>query len=73
MKEVLAVRIHRSNPSHHLWNNNGTWFIHYTVYPDSLTANRIRRSLKTTSLKQARWRRDEILSQKQVNGKEGVQ
>ncbi len=46
------------NPNHHLWNNNGTWFLHYTVYPTPFTKERIRRSLGTKSLEIARKRRD---------------
>ena len=30
----IAIRI-GSNPNHHLWNNNGTWWLHYTEHlPD---------------------------------------
>ncbi len=54
----LAVRIDPSNPNHHLWNNHGTWWIHYTVYPNLWSAERIRRSLKTRSLEEARRLRD---------------
>ena len=59
--EELALRIDESNLNHHLWNNNGTWWIHYTIYPTPVTAERIRRSLKTKILQEARIRRDEIL------------
>ena len=34
----LAIRVQDGNPDHHLWNNNGTWFVHYTVYPTPMTA-----------------------------------
>ena len=61
--EELALRIDDSNLNHHLWNNNGTWWIHYTIYPTSVTVERIRRSLKTKSLPEARSRRDEILDE----------
>ncbi|MBI5395641.1 MAG: hypothetical protein HZA91_10130 [Verrucomicrobia bacterium] len=54
----LSVRVNRTNPDHHLWNNNGTWFVHYTVYPDRLTKERVRRSLGTKSLAEARRKRD---------------
>ena len=54
----LAVRIDPANPDHHLWNNNGTWWIHYTVSPNAWSAERIRRSLGTRSLDEARIRRD---------------
>jgi hypothetical protein len=59
--EELALRIDDSNLNHHLWNNNGTWWIHYTIYPTPVTVERIRRSLKTKNLQEARIRRDEIL------------
>ena len=53
-----AIRIRPENPNHHLWNNHGTWFLHYTVYPTPLTKERIRRSLGTKDLSAARRRRD---------------
>ena len=61
--EEIALRIDESNLNHHLWNNNGTWWIHYTIYPTPVTVERIRRSLKTKSLPEARSRRDEILDE----------
>lgn len=49
------------NLNHHLWNNNGTWFIHYTVYPTVFTKERHRASLGTHDLEAARAARDVIL------------
>ena len=60
--EEIALRIDESNLNHHLWNNNGTWWIHYTVYPTPVTVERIRHSLKTKILEEARNRRDKILN-----------
>ena len=60
--EEIALRIDESNLNHHLWNNNGTWWFHYTVYPTPVTVERIRRSLKTKILEEARNRRDKILN-----------
>ena len=57
-----GVRISEGNPNHHLWNNNGTWFLHYTVYPTPFTKERIRRSLGTKDVKVARERRDNFFS-----------
>lgn len=57
----LSVRVNPANPNHHLWNNNGTWFIHYVVHPTPYTKERIRRSLRTKDLEEARVRRDELL------------
>ncbi len=59
-QEELALRIDDSNLNHHLWNNNGTWWIHYTIYPTSVTAERVRYSLKTKNLTEARSLRNHI-------------
>lgn len=58
-----ALRLNTENPNHHLWNNNGTWFLHYTVYPTAFTKERIRRSLGTKDLSIARQRRDAFFQQ----------
>ena len=58
---VLAIRLDPNNPDHHLWNNNGTWWCHFTIYPDALTKQRIRRSLGTRSRAEAHVRRDRLL------------
>jgi hypothetical protein len=58
--ERLAVRINEENPNHHLWNNNGTWYIHYTFCPTDWTAERVRKSLQTHDLSEARTKRDLI-------------
>ncbi len=58
-----SVRVRVSNPNHHLWNNNGTWYVHYTVHPTPLTKSRIRASLGTKDVETARQRRDELLRQ----------
>jgi hypothetical protein len=54
----LRIRVNAENPDHHLWNNHGTWFLHYTVHPTPLTKARVRRTLGTPSLAVARRRRD---------------
>ena len=58
--QQLAIRVQDGNPNHHLWNNNGTWFVHYTVYPDTVTTKRIRESLGTRCIKTARRKRDNL-------------
>jgi hypothetical protein len=58
----LAARIKPGNPNHHLWNNNGTWFVHYVVHPTRFTKERVRHSLGTKSLEEARFRRDALLA-----------
>jgi hypothetical protein len=56
----LSVRIPRGSPNHHLWNNNGTWFVHYTVHLPDYTKRRVRASLGTKTKDEARRRRDEL-------------
>jgi hypothetical protein len=59
---VPALRIAETNPDHHLWNNNGTWWIHYTLHLPDYTKRRVRRSLSTRHSRTARQRRDEIFA-----------
>lgn len=56
----LSLRTDLRNANHHLWLNNGTWFICYTIHPDQVTKERVRRSLNTKSVEEARQRRDEL-------------
>jgi hypothetical protein len=62
LAEHSGIRIAADNPNHHLWNNHGTWFLHYTVHPTAFTKERIRRSLGTKDLDIARARRDTFFS-----------
>jgi len=63
---TLGIRINSHNPDHHLWNNKDTWFVHYTIYPTPVTAERVRRSLKTRDRETARQKRDVLFSR--LNG-----
>jgi len=55
-----SIRVEPRNPTHHLWNNNGVWWIHYTVHFDH-RKRRVRRSLGTRSLTEAMLRLDSLL------------
>lgn len=55
---LAGIRVRAENPNHHLWNNHGTWFLHYTIHPTPFTKERIRRSLGTKDVRVARERRD---------------
>jgi hypothetical protein len=57
---TLVVRITK-NPFHHLWNNNGTWWCHYTEHLPNFTKRRVRRSLHTSDSSIARFLRDSLL------------
>ncbi len=63
----LSVRIDDTNPLHHLWNNNGTWWVHYTLNFDFRTRRR-RCSLGTQSLEEAVRRRDELFDRLRQDG-----
>lgn len=61
--KLPGIRVRTDNPNHHLWNNHGTWFLHYTVHPTPFTKERIRRSLGTKDIEVARERRDAFFAQ----------
>lgn len=49
------------NPNHHIWNNNGTYWCHYTVHHDDYTKQRVRVSLGTNDVAIARALRDFVM------------
>jgi hypothetical protein len=65
----LSVRVDASNRHHHLWNNNGVWWVHYTLNFDCRT-RRVRRSLKTGSLDEAIHRRDDLFARLRAEGED---
>jgi hypothetical protein len=58
----ISIRVSAVNRQHHLWNNNGTWWLHYTEHLPDFTKRRVRRSLSTHDLEVAITRRDEWLA-----------
>ena len=62
MNKTLSVRVNNKNPNPHLWNNHGTWWLHYTLHLPDYTKRRVRKSLGTQNVGEARLRRDEILA-----------
>ena len=61
MKLVTRPNKIAKNPNHNLWNNNGTWWIHYTLHLPNYTSKRIRNNLGTDDIITARMKRDMIL------------
>ena len=59
---TLSVRVNRKNPDHHLWNNHGTSWLPYTLHMGDFTKRRVRKSLGTHDVDEARARRDEALA-----------
>ena len=55
------VRNKTPNPDHNIWNNNGTWWCHFTVHNPDYTKERVRVSLHTKDRNEARQRRDFIM------------
>jgi hypothetical protein len=62
LAKVSSLRVDTDNPNHHLWDNHGTWFLHYTIHPTPFTKERIRRSLGTKDVNVARQRRDSFFA-----------
>jgi hypothetical protein len=68
--ELASSRAFASNPNHHLWKNGRLWWIAFTLIHDGWRQERVRQSLGTDSLPEARRRRDAILGlfAKEVEG-----
>jgi hypothetical protein len=62
LAKLPSLRVDTENPNHHLWDNHGTWFLHYTIHPTPFTKERIRRSLGTKDVNVARQRRDSFFA-----------
>lgn len=56
--QQIAVRVNPRNENHHLWKNHGTWWCHFTLHFPDYTKARVRVSLKTERVEEARKRRD---------------
>ncbi len=50
----------REDPNHHLWRNGRYWWIAFTVHTPDYRAHRLRFSLRTEDLEDARVRRDRV-------------
>ncbi|MEN9359953.1 MAG: hypothetical protein RL095_1488 [Verrucomicrobiota bacterium] len=60
----ISIRtLDSSNENHHLCNNNGVWSLHYTLHPTPMTKQRVRVSLGTTSVEEARALRDRLFAE----------
>ena len=51
-------------PDHHIWNNNGSWWAHFSISRLRGRSKRVRVSLHTKSRKVARERRDQLMKAK---------
>jgi hypothetical protein len=60
--ELATSRAFANNPNHHLWKNGRLWWIAFTLIHDGWRQERVRQSLGTDNIKEARRRRDSILA-----------
>ena len=51
------------HPNHHLWRNGRLWWVAFTVHLPGWRKDRIRVSLGTSDVEEARRRRDALLRQ----------
>ena len=58
----LVSKPRATHPNHHLFNNNGIWWCQLTVHHGPFS-KRLRFSLETRDLEQARSRRDNLFAQ----------
>jgi len=49
------------DPNHHLWRNGGLWWVAFTVHLPGWRKDRVRASLGTSDVAEARRRRDALL------------
>jgi hypothetical protein len=50
-----------THPDHHLWRNGRLWWVAFTVHLPNWQKERVRLSLGTDDLEEARRRRDQVL------------
>lgn len=60
--EVLSLRTRTQSGDHHIWSNNGTFWLAFTVHCQDYTKTRIRQSLGTKDIAVARQRRDALFA-----------
>jgi hypothetical protein len=51
-----------ADPDHHLWRNGRLWWVAFTVHLPGWRKDRVRRSLATADVVEARRRRDAVLA-----------
>ncbi len=57
-----SIRCNSRKLNHHIWNNHGIWWCHFTLRSSLGASKRVRRSLKTRDVAVAREKRDRIFA-----------
>ena len=60
--QLAPSRASETNPNHHLWKNGRLWWLAVTLLHDGWRQERVRQSLGTDDILQARRRRDLVLA-----------
>src|SRR5688572_9894291 len=60
--QLAPSRASETNPNHHLWKNGRLWWLAVTLLHDGWRQERVRQSLGTADLAEARRRRDLVLA-----------
>jgi len=59
--QLAPSRASETNPNHHLWKNGRLWWLAVTLLHDGWRQERVRQSLGTDDVLEARRRRDHVL------------
>jgi hypothetical protein len=62
LTQLAPSRASQINPNHHLWKNGRLWWLAVTLIHDGWRQERVRQSLGTDALLEARRRRDLVLA-----------
>lgn len=60
--QLAPSRASATNPNHHLWKNGRLWWLAVTLLHDGWRQERVRQSLGTDDILEARRRRDLVLA-----------
>ena len=60
--QLAPSRASETNPNHHLWKNGRLWWLAVTLLHDGWRQERVRQSLGTDDVLEARRRRDLVLA-----------
>ncbi len=62
MRQIIPLnRTKATGPDHHIWDNNGTWWAHFSITRRRGPSKRVRLSLCTKNVDVARERRDQLM------------
>lgn len=62
-RSLAAAGASAVDPNHHLWRNGRLWWVAFTVHLPSWQKERVRLSLGTDDVVEARRRRDKVLAE----------